>query len=200
MASPAQKEAFHIFRKHGGVLRTSEILNLGIHPRTIYQLRDNADIVELSRGVYRLAELPPLDNSDLITVAKRVPSGVACLLSALSFHGITDEIPHEVYIAVPKGKEKPKLNFPPTRVFHFSPETYSAGIEEHELERNQVKVYSKEKTIADCFKFRNRIGLDVALSALRNCLGKGGSRREILHFSRVCRVENVIRPYLEAIQ
>lgn len=201
MVNSIQRKAFkQIFRRQGGILRTSELLDMGIHSRTIYQLRDDAKIVELSRGVYRLAELPPLENSDLITVAKRIPSGVICLLSALSFHGITEEIPHEVYIAIERGREKPKVNFPPIRVFNFSQETYEAGVETHYLEGNQVKVYSKEKTVADCFKFRNRIGLDVALNAARQCIAKGGSRSEILKFAKICRVENVIRPYLEAIQ
>ena len=196
----AHEIAFQIFRKQGGTLRTSEILRLGVHPQTLYQLRESRKIIELSRGVYRLADLPLLENSDLVAVAKRVPTGVVCLISALSFHNITNEIPREVYLAIPTGKEKPKLGFPPTRVFHFSPETYSAGLEEHFLEGYQINIYSKEKTIADCFKFRNRIGLDVALEALRQCIGKGGSRKEILDFARICRVENVIRPYLESIQ
>lgn len=188
------------FHKHGGILRTSEILRLGVHPRTLYRLRDAAKVIELSRGVYRLADLPPLENNDLVAVAKRVSSGVVCLISALAFHGITTEVPHEVYIAIPKGKEKPKIDFPPVRGFHFSPETYSAGIEEHDLDGTNVKVYSMEKTIADCFKFRNRIGLDAAIEGLRMCLNKEGSRKKMIEYSRVCRVENVIRPYLEAIQ
>lgn len=196
----AHEIAFQIFGEHGGTLRTSEILRLGVHPRTLYQLRDSGQIVQLSRGVYRLADLPPLENSDLAAATKRVPAGVICLISALSFHSITNEIPHEVYLAIPTGKEKPKLNFPPTRVFHFSRETYSTGVEEHLLDGDRIKIYSKEKTIADCFKFRNRIGLDVAIEALRQCIGQGGSRKKILDFARICRVENVIRPYLESIQ
>ena len=196
----ADQIASQIFRKHGGTLRTSEILRLGVHPRTLYHLRASGEITQLSRGVYRLADLPPLENSDLTAVAKRVPTGVICLISALSFHNITNEIPHEVYLAIPTGREKPKLNFPPTRVFHFSPETYSTGIEEHILDEVKIKIYSKEKTIADCFKFRNRIGLDVALEALRQCISKGGSRKKILDFACICRVEHVIRPYLESIQ
>lgn len=195
-----QNTATRTFREHGGTLRTSEILRLGVHPRTLYQLRDSAQIIELSRGIYRLAELPPLENSDLTIVAKRVPTGVICLISALSFHNITNEIPHEVYLAVPTGKEKPKLDFPPTRVFHFSPETFSSGVEEHILDENRIKIYSREKTVADCFKFRNRIGMDVTLEALRMCIGKGGSRKKILEFADICRVGKVIRPYLEAVQ
>ncbi len=200
MKTSAPKIATQIFRRHGGTLLTSEILRLGVHPRTLYHLRESGKITQLSRGVYRLADLPPLENSDLATMAKRVPAGVVCLISALSFHEITNEIPHEVYLAIPTGKEKPKINFPPARVFHFSPETYSPGIEEHILDEVKIKIYSKEKTIADCFKFRNRIGLDVALEALRQCVSKGCSRKKILDFARICRVEHVIRPYIESIQ
>ena len=200
MLISTQEIASQLFRKNGGTLRTSEILRLGVHPRTLYHLRASGKITQLSRGIYGLTDLPPLENSDLATIAKRVPTGVVCLISALSFHQITNEIPHEVYLAIPTGKEKPKINFPPTRVFHFSPETYAAGIEEHILDGVKINIYSKEKTIGDCFKFRNRIGLDVALEAVRQCMSKGGSRKKIVHFARICRVEDVICPYLESIQ
>ena len=198
--SSIQQNAKDIFHRYGGILRTSELLKLGVHPRTLYQMRESGEVVELSRGVYRLAELPELESSDLVAVARRVPSGVICLVSALSFHALTTEIPHEVYLAILRGKEKPRLDYPPTRVFHFSPESFSAGVEEHRADGNLIKVYSPEKTIADCFKFRNKIGLDVAIEALKMCLAKNGSHKKILEFARLCRVEKVIRPYLEAIQ
>ena len=200
MKTSAQKNASQILRENGGALRTSEILGLGIHPRTLYELRENGQIIQLSRGVYRLAELPPLENSDLITIVKRVPDGVICLISALSFHNLTNEIPHEIYLAILNGKEKPKLDYPPTRVFHFSKETFTAGVEYRSMDATRIKVYSREKTIADCFKFRNRIGLDVSIEALRRCIAEGGSRKKILEFARLCRVENIIRPFLEVIQ
>ena len=193
-------DAIRIFRNEGGTLRTSDALKMGIHPRTLYRLRDDLKVTEISRGVYRLTDLPSLENGDLVAVAKRAPSGVVCLISALHFHGITTEIPHEVYIAVRKGKEKPHIVFPPVRAFHFSPETYAAGIEEHIAGGVRIKVYSPEKTVADCFKFRNRIGLDVAVEAAKMCLAHGGSLRKILKFAEVCRVAKIIRPYLEAIQ
>ena len=199
MTVSAQENTSRIFRKHGGILRTSEILRLGVHPRTLYELRDNGKIVQLSRGIYRLADLPPLENSDLAAVAKRVQTGVICLISALSFHNITNEIPHEVYLAIPTGREKPNLKFPPARVFHFSAQSYAAGVEEHLFGGERIRIYSKEKTIADCFKFRNRIGLDVTLEALGRCIGKGGSLKKILEYAHLCRVEKVIRPYLEII-
>jgi predicted transcriptional regulator of viral defense system len=188
-----------VFEESGGVLRTSEFLKLGYHPRTLYQMRESGEVIELSRGVFRLASLPELENSDLIAVSRRVPNGVICLISALSFYNLTTEIPHEIYVAIIKGKEKPNLDYPPTRFFNFSEETFSIGIEEHNLDGTLVKIYSPEKTIADCFKFRNKIGLDVVIEGLKMCLAKKGSRAKILEFSRICRVENIIRPYLEAI-
>jgi predicted transcriptional regulator of viral defense system len=196
---PIKPNTKSAFQQNGGIMRTSEILKLGIHPRTLYQMRESGELVELSRGVYRLAELPELENSDLVAVSKRVPNGVICLVSALSFHNLTTEIPHEVYLAIPQGKEKPNIDYPPTRVFNFSTDSFENGIEEHNFDGNLIKVYSREKTIADCFKFRNKIGLDVAIEGLKRCLANKGSRTKILEFARICRVEKIIRPYLEAI-
>lgn len=195
-----RQNAINIFHQFGGTLRTSKLLKLGVHPRTLYQMRENGEVIELNRGVYRLAELSELENSNLVTVTKRVPTGVICLVSALSFYGMTTEIPHEVYVAIPRGKEKPRVDYPPTRIFHFSPQTISAGVEQQESEGNLIKIFSLEKTVADCFKFRNKIGLDVAIEALKMCLAKNRSRRKILELARICRVEKVIRPYMEAIQ
>ncbi len=188
-----------VFRLHGGILRTSQALKLGIHPRDLYRMRDGGKIVQLSRGVYRLAEMEELNQSDLTTVATRVTDGVVCLISALSFHEITTQIPHEVHMAIPRRKESPRIDYPPVRAFHFSDETLSAGVEIHDLGGVKVKIFSREKTVADCFKFRNRIGLDVALESLKMCLKGNGSRAKILEYARVCRVEKVITPYLEAI-
>lgn len=200
MENAAKSNAIKTLRSHGGALRTSDILRLGIHPRTLYELRDNGQITQITRGVYRLSDEPPAENIEIIAAAMRVRDGVVCLISALSFHRITNEVPHEVYLAIPKGRQKPKLNYPPLRVFRFTPEAYSSGIEHHKIDGTKVKIYSMEKTVADCFKFRNRIGLDVALEALRLCLRNKGSRKRLLEFARVCRVERVILPYLEAIQ
>lgn len=182
------------------MLRTSQALRLGIHPRTLYEMRDSRRIVQLGRGLYRLADAPETEHLDLITVAAKVPDGVICLISALSFHGITTEVPHEVYLAVRHGKEQPRLDYPPLRVFRFSEETISAGVEKHKLEGVTVRLFSPAKTIADCFKFRHKIGVDVAVEALKLCLAQGKARpAQILHYARLCRVERVIRPYLEAL-
>jgi predicted transcriptional regulator of viral defense system len=189
-----------IFRKHDGVLRTGEAITTGIHPRTLYAMRDQGIVERLSRGVYRLSDLQPLGDPDLISVALRIPKGVVCLISALAFYEITTQIPHQVYIAIDRHSRPPKMDFPPIRVFRFTGKAYESGIEAHEKEGIQLRVYSPEKTIADCFKYRNKIGLDVALEALKLYREKIGFKvDDLMHFARVCRVEKVMRPYIEAL-
>ena len=188
-----------MFKEHKGVLRTAEALRAGIHPGTLYALRNARKIERLSRGVYRLAGGPPLKNPDLVIVAKRVPKGVICLISALAFHDLTTQVPHEVYLALLRGAEEPRLDFPPVRTFRFSEKSYAEGIETHQLNSVLIHVYNPEKTLADCFKFRNKIGMDIAIEALR--FYRERKRVEIdklLHYAEICRVANVMRPYLEA--
>lgn len=195
----AFERARHIFRERGGILRTREALAAGIHPRTLYALRDAGELEQLGRGIYRLAEMPPLSDPDLATVGKRVPQGVICLISALAFHELTTQIPHLVHVALPRNAWTSKLEYPPIQVYHFSPAAFNAGVEQHTIEGVEVRVYSAEKTLADCFKYRNKIGLDVALEALRAYRTRRGARfQRVLEYARVCRVENVMRPYLEA--
>ncbi|MCP4658024.1 MAG: transcriptional regulator [bacterium] len=142
-------------RSQGGILRTSRAIALGIHPRTLYAMRDAGELERLSRGLHRLASLPPPGDPDLLTVSLKVPSGVVCLISALSYHELTTEIPHEVYLALQRGAEPPRLEHPPLRVFWFSGLAFSGGVEQHDLDGGGVvRVYSPEKTLADCFKYR----------------------------------------------
>ena len=194
------EDAVTMFRKRGGMLRASEAVALGIHPRTLYRMRDENRLVTVSRGLYRLADLPELSDPDLVSVTTRIPQAVVCLISALAFHEITTEIPHEVSIALPRTVKRPRLDHPPLRVFWFSGESLTEGIEEHKIDGVKVRIYGPEKTVADCFKFRNKIGLDVAIEALKLCLGrKGSTPRKLLHYAHICRVERVMRPYLEAL-
>lgn len=188
-----------LFRQYGGTIRTRTALKKGMHPRKLYQLRDAGKIIEISRGVFQIADFAELNNSDLAAVSLRVPDAIVCLISALSFHDLTAEIPHEVYLAIPSGKENPKIDFPPVRFFHFSENTLSAGVETHLVGGVKVKVFCAEKTVADCFKFRNKIGIDVAIEGLKRCLSRSGSRAKILEYARLCRVEKIISPYLQAI-
>ncbi len=194
------ERAIKIFQDQHGILRTQKAIQLGIAPRILYEMRETGMIMRESRGLYRLADIEPGSYIDLTQVALRIPKGVICLISALSFHGLTTQIPHQIYVALPNDAEKPRLEYPPLRLFWLSQKTYSIGIEDHELDGIAVKIYGIEKTIADCFKFRNKIGLDVALEALRDY-----RRHEefnignLLHYAQIDRIERVIKPYLEAI-
>lgn len=194
------KRAAAIFRKHQGILRTRDALRRGIHPRTLYRMRDEGLLKRISRGVYRLAELPDLAYPDLVTVAQRVPRAVVCLVSALSYHEITSEVAHEVQIALPRGTRTPLLDHPPVRVFRFSGPALTTGIEQVILDGTRVQLYDVEKTIVDCFRFRNTTGTAVAVEALRNSLEKRRVRLQaLLRHARVLRVERVMLPYLESM-
>jgi predicted transcriptional regulator of viral defense system len=194
-----KKRPEDLFRDHGGQLRMSEALRLGMSRYMLYKMRDRGVIERVSRGIYRLVDLPPIGDPDLVTVALRVPGGVVCLISALAFHGLTTQIPHEVSIAIPRDSRPPKLEHPPVRIYRFGTEAYAAGIEVHLLDEVPIRIYSPEKTLADAFKFRNRIGMDVVQEALRSYRARRRPDFDaVLRFARICRVERVMLPYLEA--
>lgn len=192
--------ASRIFRTHGGTLRTAEALAGGIHPRTLYAMRDAGQVQMLARGVFRLGDLAPMANPDLTTVAKRVRSGVVCLISALAFHELTTQVPHEVHLAIPRTARTPRLDYPPLRVYRFSAAAFAAGIQIHTIDRIPVRIYSAEKTLADCFKFRNKIGMDIVIEALRAYRQRRRSQLlQVLEYAKVCRIDRAMRPYLEAL-
>jgi predicted transcriptional regulator of viral defense system len=193
------QHALLIFKERNGTLRTCEALRAGIHPRSLYEMRDRGEIEQIARGLFRLAELPPPGEPDLLTIAKKVPQAVFCLLTALAFHRLTTQIPHAVEVALPRTARIPRLDHPPIKVFRFSPESLNAGIETHSLDGVAIRVYCREKSLADVFKYRNKVGLDIALEALRAYRSQPKQDYQaVMRFARVCRVENVIRPYLEA--
>jgi len=192
--------AVSVFKKHGGILRTALALRAGIHPSTLYAMRDAGTLEVVSRGVYRLAGNKPLGNPDLVTIATRVPNGVFCLISALAFHEITTQIPHEVHVALPRGAEEPRLDHPPIKTYRFSGEAFTEGVETHELDGVSVRIYNPEKTLADCFKFRNKVGLDTAVEGVRLYRERRIIKvDDLMRYAAICRVEKIIRPYLEAI-
>lgn len=197
--SAAQK-AKRLIEDRGGIIRTAEAMRMGIHPRVFYELRDNGILEQISRGAYRLAEQKPLTDVDLVTVAMRIPRAVICLVSALAFHRITTQVPHSVSIALEKGAESPRMDYPPVSVHRFSGESLTAGVEEHLIDGVTVRVYSKEKTLADCFKFRNQVGMDIVLEALKLYRDQGAfDVGKLLEYARICRVERTMKPYLEAV-
>ncbi len=188
------------FKKNGGILRTAQALRAGIHPTTLYAMRDDGTLEIVSRGVYRLADSDPLGNPDLVTIATRIPMGVVCLISALSFHELTTQIPHEVHVALSRGAEEPRLDHPPIRTYRFSGDAFTEGVEIQEFDGVSVRIYNPEKTLADCFKFRNRIGLDTAVEAVRFYRERRPVQvDDLMRYASICRVKKIIRPYLEAI-
>lgn len=188
------------FSKHGGVLRTRDALNLGIHPRTLYALRDAGELECLSRGLYRLVDSDQLEAPDLVTIAHKIPNGIICLISALHFHNITTQIPHFVSVAVKRGSEKPRLPYPPNKIYFFSGEAYSEGIDTSTIDGAIVKVYCPEKTLADAFKFRESIGMETIREATELYREQFKPKpRELLRYAEICRVEKHMRPYLEAV-
>jgi len=161
---------------------------------------DSGLIERLHRGLYRLTDLPSLGNPDLVAVSGRAPNAIICLISALAFHEITTHIPHEIQIAIHRHMRPPRIAYPPTRTFYYSEQAITSGVEEHLIDGKEVRIFSAAKTVADSFKYRNKIGLDVAVEALK--MFHESQRlipNEILRYSAVCRVEKVIRPYLEIL-
>lgn len=192
-------KALAIFREKV-TLRTREAASLGIDLETLYYMRNTGVITQISRGFFRASDAPEAANLDWIIVTEKSPKSVICLLSALAFHDITDHIPNEIYIALPRDVKPPKLSYPPIKAFHFSDSSYEAGIEVHTLDGKSIKIYCPEKTVVDCFRFRNKIGLEIAISALKLCIEKFKSRpADFLKYARVCGVEKIILPYLEAL-
>lgn len=189
------------FRQHGGVLRTGQALMRGIHPAALYSLVEAGQLTRLARGLYRLADAQEFSNPDLAVVAAKAPDAVVCLISALSFHGITTQVPRAVHLAVSRGRYAGlRLRTPPVKIYRFDAATFDQGIEAHQIDGVTVRIYGVARTLVDCFKYRNKLGLDIAIEALRFARErKRISNREILHFARLLRQVRVINPYLESV-
>ncbi|MCK5850989.1 MAG: type IV toxin-antitoxin system AbiEi family antitoxin domain-containing protein [Kiritimatiellae bacterium] len=194
------EKAHNLFFNQGGILRTSQALELGISSRTLYAMRDAGQLRKLSRGIYQLATQVPPTNPDFVSVALRIPNAVICLISALSFYNLTTQIPHKVYIAVPQSAEKPRFDYPPLDIVWLSEKVYLAGITQQQVDGIPIKIYSREKTIADCFKFRNKIGIDVAMDALKEYVNNPRRNlNQLLVYAQIDRVEPLISRYLEVL-
>lgn len=194
------KHAIDLFKQNGGIMRTSEALEAGIHRRTLYKMRDEGILQQLDRGVYKLETSKPLNNPDLAIVVGRIPSAKICLISALDFHELTTQIPHHVHIALERTQRNPKIDYPPLRIYRFSGKSLTEGIEKHTIDGLNVQIYNPAKTIADCFKFRNKIGKDVAIEALHNAIqNQKATIKDILYYADICRVKTIIKPYIETI-
>lgn len=189
-----------IFGEHGGRLRTAEAIRLGVPAAMLYAMVDEALLIRENRGLYRLAEMEPPAYPDLIQVASLIPKAVICLISALSFHDLTTQIPRWVSIALPRNAQRPRLVYPRLDVIWLPDSSYRAGIEEHLLDGVVVSIYNPEKTIADCFRYEKRVGKDVVLEAIRNYFRQGNVNiPRLMEFGRINRVVHKIQPYLEVL-
>lgn len=194
------QEVIRIFREAGGILRMSTAVRLGVHRRDLYHLRDEGELELLQRGLYRLAGMPDPSLPDFVAVAKKIPDGVICLVSALAFHELTTQIPHFVYLAVPQKSRKPSIEYPPLRVFWYGEEPFKTGIEEHWIDGAKVRIFNREKTLADAVKYRNKLGMDIVLEALRMYWQSGKTDLNKLYsYAKLLRVERVLRPLMEVI-
>ncbi len=198
--APTHTQRVLFLASQKGVLRAADLDVIKV-PRVVLTRMTAAGLLEkIGHGLYRVAYAQPSEYEGLVTVATKVPKAVFCLLTALQYHELTTQLPRHVWIAMPRSSHTPRMNYPPIKMVQFSGEAYSAGVDQVEHEGVTLHVYSVAKTIADCFKHRNKIGLDVALEALKESRTRNmATMDDIWHFAEICRVSNVIRPYLESI-
>jgi predicted transcriptional regulator of viral defense system len=183
-----------------GLLRASDLDAIDA-PRVVLTRLTAAGLLEkVGRGLYRLPGAQVTEFESLASVATRVPQAVFCLLTSLQFHELTTQLPHQVWIAMPRGSHPPRIDYPPIKMVQLTGDVYAKGVEVVERDGVKLRLYSVAKTVADCFKHRNKIGIDVALEALKDArAGNKASADDIWRYAKICRVTNVIRPYLESI-
>jgi predicted transcriptional regulator of viral defense system len=199
MQQAARSDRVLALARKSPIVRPRDVERLGVPREYLLRLHRAGELERIGRGLYRLPNSPVTERHNFAQVASRVPHAVICLLSALVFHNIGTQNPFELWIAVPRGSRHPKLDAPRLRVTTLSGTAYSKGIEEHVIEGVTVRIYGVAKTVVDCFRFRNKIGLDVALEALRESIrSKKTTINEINRFAKLLRLERVMRPYLES--
>jgi predicted transcriptional regulator of viral defense system len=201
MHNQSQSQRVLDLARQKGMLRPGDLDELGIARVVLTRLSASGQLEKIGRGLYRLPGIQASEHETLGAVATRVPQAVFCLLTALQFHGLTTELPRQVWIAMPRGSHAPKIDYPPVKMVQFTGDAYAEGIEIFQRDKVNFRIYSVAKTVADCFKHRNKIGLDVALEALRDARSKKkATADELWYFAKTCRVANVMRPYIEATQ
>jgi predicted transcriptional regulator of viral defense system len=200
VATPSTSERVRALARHLGVVRPRDLTGRGIPRTALARLVADGVLDRPARGVYVLADADVTEHHALAQACKRVPRGVVCLLSALRFHRLTTQAPHEVWLGIDRKARKPTLGYPPLRVVRFAGAGLTTGVEEHTVEGVPVRVTNPARTVADCFAYRTTVGLDVALEALRDCLRERRATADELHrAAQARRMANVMRPYLEAL-
>lgn len=182
------------------LIRPRDLTERGLPTVALTRLVRQGRLQRVGRGLYALPDRPVSEHNTLAEVARKHPQAIVCLLSALRFHDLTTQSPFEVWLAIPNKARAPKMDYPPLRIVRFSGEALNVGVEDHVIDGVPVRVTSVARTVADCFKFRNKIGLDVALEALQEAWrAKRVSMDELWHYATLCRVTNVMRPYMESL-
>lgn len=196
----AEQKAISYFNRVGGVIRTSQAIEQGIRPEVLYRLRDKGILEGMGWGYFKLADQAVGADPQLLLLGTKHKHAVLCLISALFIHRLTTQIPRQAYIALPKGSHSPKISRQKAQFFIMSPGHYKLGIQEIEVDGQRLKVYDPEKTVVDCFKFRNKIGVDLAIEALKEWKKtRGKNLQKLLSYAKACRVVKIINPYLEAM-
>ncbi len=200
MAAPTHTERLLEIMKQQSVLRPRDLDAYGIPRAYLNRLHHQGRVVRVGRGLYMLPDADITEHHTLVEASQRAPNGVICLLSALRYHGLTSQAPAQVWLAIDNKAHLPRPDHPPLRVVRFSGEALTAGVEVEQIEGVPVKVYNPAKTVADCFKYRHKIGVDVAIEALKDCLRQRRcSVRELWRYAQICRVTEVMKPYLEVL-
>jgi predicted transcriptional regulator of viral defense system len=200
MSAANEKKILNLARKSGGVIRPRDLQRKGLPQDSLWRLHNQEKLEKVGRGMYAIPGAISSEHQTIVQAALRLPHGVVCLLSALRFHELTTQAPFEVWMAIDGKARAPKEELIPLRIVRFSGKALTSGVESHSVDGVKIKVYNPAKTVADCFKYRNKIGLDVALEALRDCWRKKSATADQLwHYAKVCRVANVMRPYLESV-
>jgi len=187
-------------KNNSGFAKSADLIKAGFYKAVIYSAVRAGLVNRVRHGVYGLAGVPDVSHPDLVTASVVIPKGVICLITALSFYEVTDEIPRQIDVAVPAGSKNRAAVDLPIKLYYFSRETWQSGVEERDIDGQKIRIYSLAKTLADCFKFRNQIGVDIARSALKSALEqKKVNHRDIMKYAAICRVTNIMKPILEAL-
>ena len=197
---PTKTERLLQLVRERGLVRARDVEEAGYPSALLYRLRDRGDLEQVGPGLFRSPDADLTERHSYAEASKLVPSGVICLLSALAFHELGTQNPWQVWVAIEKGKQRPRSPGLPLKIVWFSRDAMREGVEQHEVEGVDVRVFGAAKTVADLFKFRNKVGVDVAIEALREGLERQlFSRDQVLQFAKICRVERVMKPYLLAL-
>ena len=187
-------------KKSGGLAGYAEIIEAGFNKDVLKAGIKSGQVSKIDRGLYKISDGSNVSIPDIVAASIKAPKAVACLLSALAFHEATNEIPRCVDMAIQRGDHANKIKYPPVKFYRFAPKAWKIGVEEHEMEGHKIRIYNLAKTLADCFKFRNKIGIDIAREALKTAVTEKHIKPgEIMRYAKICRVANIIKPILEAM-